>query len=141
MAFNKKKIYKLALQIIEEKNILDITELIAFLPCQKSVFYTFFPAESEESEKIKDLISTNKRIACGSLKRKWIGSENATLQIAAYKLMGDEDEVHRLSGTKQETTLKGDKDNPIQFDDEIGRKKLIAELSAELGLELNKESK
>lgn len=140
MAFNKSKIYKLAIKTIQENECLDIRELIALLPCQTTCFYSFFPADSKESETFKELINTNKVKACGGLKRKWIKSENATLQIAAYKLMGDEDEVHRLSGTKQETTLKGDKDNPIHFDDEVGRKKLIAELSLELGIEVNKKS-
>lgn len=132
MAYNKKKIYKQALSIIQEKQCLDITELIALLPCQKSIFYTFFPNDSEELDSIKELIGTNKRIVCGSLKRKWIQSENSTLQIAAYKLLGEEDEVHRLSGTRNETTLKGDKDHPIEFNDEVSRNKLIAELSKEL---------
>jgi len=134
MAFNKKKILKQALELIKEKQILDITELTALLPCHRATFYSFFPADSDELDNIKDLINTNKRIVCGSLKRKWIASENSTLQIAAYKLMGEDEEVHRLNGSKQETTLKGDKDHPIQFDDEVGRNKLIAELSAELGL-------
>jgi len=132
MAFNKKKIYKQALELINKKEILDITELTALLPCHRSTFYLFFPADSDELDNIKDLIDTNKRIVCGSLKRKWIGSENSTLQIAAYKLMGSDEEVHRLSGTRQETTLKGDKDHPIEFNDEVSRNKLIAELTKEL---------
>ncbi len=139
MAFNRKKIYKNALAIIEEKECLDITELIAFLPCTRATFYTFFPGDSDDLDTLKELINTNKKVACGMMKRKWIKSENPTLQIAAYKLMGEDEEVHRLNGSKTETTLKGDKDNPIQFDDEIGRNKLIAELTKELGLSGIKE--
>lgn len=132
MAFSKSKIYKQAIKLIEEKECLDIRELVAFLPCQTTCFYAFFPATSKESETFKEMINTNKVKACGGLKRRWIKSENATLQIAAYKLMGDEDEVHRLSGTRNETTLKGDKDHPIELNDEVSRNKLIAELSKEL---------
>ena len=132
MAFNKKKIYKLAISTIEEKECLDITELIISLPCQRSTFYTFFPEDSDELDNLKELINVNKTKACGTLKRKWIKSDNPTLNIAAYKLMGSDEEVHRLNGSRTETTLKGDKDNPIQIDDEVGRNKLIAELTAEL---------
>jgi len=134
MAFNKKKIYKQALELIKEKECLDIAELIAFLPCSKATFYIFFPKDSDELDLFKEMIDTYKTKACGFMKRKWMNSENPTLQVAAYKLMGKTQEVHRLNGTKQETTLKGDKDHPIEFNDEIGRNKLIAELTAELGL-------
>jgi len=131
MAFNRKKIYKQSISIIEEKECLDITELIAFLPCTRATFYSFFPGDSNDLDTLKELINTNKKVACGMMKRKWIKSENPTLQIAAYKLMGEEEEVHRLNGTKTETTLKGDKDHPIEFNDEVSRNKLIAELTAE----------
>jgi len=141
MAFNKTKIYKLSLKLIVEKECLDIRELIALLPCQTTCFYSFFPADSKESETIKEMINTNKVKACGGLKRKWIKSENATLQIAAYKLMGEDEEVHRLNGSKQETTLRGDKDHPIEFNDEVSRNKLIAELTKELAGELQQETK
>lgn len=132
MAFNKKKIYKQALDLIVSKECLDIAELIVFLPCSKQTFYVFFPKDSDELDLFKEMINANKTKACGFMKRKWMNSENATLQVAAYKLMGRVEEVHRLNGTRNETTLKGDKDHPIEFNDEVSRNKLIAELSKEL---------
>lgn len=132
MAFSQNKIYKQSLKIIEEKGVLDIKELITLLPCNKSTFYELFPAESEKMESLKELINDNKIVQCGSLKRKWLKSENATLQIAVYKLMGDDDEVHRLNASRTESTLKGDPEHPIQINDEAKRDKLIAELTAKL---------
>lgn len=132
MAFVKEKIYKQALKIVKEKKILDIRELINFLPCNKSTFYLFFPAQSEEMETIKENIEDNKIVVCGSLKRKWINSDSPVLQIAAYKLISSDEEAHRLNGSKTESTIRGDKDNPIEINDEAGRNKLIAELTAEL---------
>jgi len=141
MAFNKKKIYKQAVSLIAEKECLDIAELIVFLPCSKQTFYSFFPKDSDELDLFKELINENKIKACGFMKRKWMKSENPTLQVAAYKLMGKTHEVHRLNGTKQETTIKGDKDHPIEFNDEVSRNKLIAELTKELAGELQQETK
>ena len=37
-----------------------------------------------------------------SMRDKWYKSENATLQVCLMKLIADEDEAHRLNGTKRE---------------------------------------
>ena len=36
------------------------------------------------------------------MRAKWYASDNATLQIGLMKLISDEDEAHRLNGTKRE---------------------------------------
>ena len=36
------------------------------------------------------------------MRDKWYNSDNATLQIALMKLIADDDEAHRLNGTKRE---------------------------------------
>ena len=37
-----------------------------------------------------------------SMRTKWYESDNATLQIGLMKLIADDDEAHRLNGTKRE---------------------------------------
>jgi hypothetical protein len=37
-----------------------------------------------------------------SMRQKWYESDNATLQIGLMKLISDDDEAHRLNGTKRE---------------------------------------
>jgi len=131
--FNKKKIFKQALDVIKEKQCLTIEEVVSFLPCSKTTFYDFFPATSEESEAVKDAIGVNCVKATGAMIRNWIKSDAPpALQMGAMKILGTEEQAHRLNGSKMETTLKGDAEHPISFDDEVGRNKLIAELSQEL---------
>jgi hypothetical protein len=37
-----------------------------------------------------------------SMRDKWYHSDNATLQIGLMKLISEDNEAHRLNGTKQE---------------------------------------
>ena len=36
------------------------------------------------------------------MRKKWYKSDNPTLQIGLMKLISDDDEAHRLNGTKRE---------------------------------------
>jgi len=132
MAYNKKKILKQALETVKTKNLFFIEDIVALLPCDKTTFYRFFPPESNEYNEIKELLEENKVTVKSNMRKKWYESDNPSLQISLMKIIGTDEEAHRLNGSKQETTLKGDKENPIQIDDEVGRNKLIAELTAEL---------
>lgn len=134
MAYVKSKIYKEAQRVIKEKNLFFVEDIIALLPCDKTTFYRFFPPESNESNTIKDLLDQNKVTVKANMRKKWYESENPSLQISLMKIIGTDEEAHRLNGSRQETTLKGDKENPIQIDDEAGRLRLIAELQSEFGL-------
>lgn len=132
MAYNKRKIYKSALTIIKEKNLFFVEDIVAMLPCTKTTFYDFFKIDSDEMNTIKEALEANKVAVKANMRKKWYESDNPSLQISLMKIIGTDEEAHRLNGSKQETTLKGDKDHPIEFNDEVSRNKLIAELSKEL---------
>jgi len=58
-------------------------------------------------------VDTKEKIKHG-LRTKWYNSDNATCQVALYKLLGTDDECHRLNGSKQEIdhTSKGQSIKP-----------------------------
>lgn len=132
MAYSKRKLLKQALETAKTKNLFFIEDIVALLPCDKTTFYRHFPVESNEYNAIKEVLEENKITVKSNMRKKWYESDNPSLQISLMKIIGTDEEAHRLNGSKQETTLKGDKENPIQIDDEVGRNKLIAELTAEL---------
>lgn len=136
MAYSKRKLLKQAVDTAKSKNLFFIEDIVALLPCDKTTFYRHFPPDSNEYNAIKEVLDENRVTIKSNMRKKWYESDSPPLQIALMKMIATDEEAHRLNGTKQETTLKGDKDNPIAFDDEAGRKKLIAELTAELGSEL-----
>jgi len=97
MAYNQKEIFNKALKVITKNNLYFIEDVVAFLPCDKTTFYRFFEVESNEYNAIKELLDQNRINAKVGLRKKWNDSDNATLQIGLYKLIGSEDERKKLN--------------------------------------------
>lgn len=96
----EEKIYDKCLELLEnDKNsIRYIDELVAYLPICRTTFYDYFKLNSNKLNIIKELIDNNKVKVKSDLRRKWETSDNATLQMGAYKLLANEDELDRLNG-------------------------------------------
>ena len=62
---------------------------------------------------IKDELNKNKIKMKAGLRKKWYMNNNATTQIALYKLISNEDELIRLNN--QDITSKGEAIRPIQI--------------------------
>ncbi len=113
MAYDTKKLEKMALAAIEEHGLIFIEEVISYLPCASSTFYDH---ELEKSEAIKDAINFNKVSKKAKLRKNWEKSENATLNISLYKLLANEEELQRLSVQKIEHSGKQEQEHKINFD-------------------------
>jgi hypothetical protein len=72
------------------------------LPCDKTTFYRFFEVESNEYNTIKELLDKNKIEIKNGLRNKWFNGNNPLTQMALYKLIGTEEEYHRIASTKTE---------------------------------------
>ena len=102
MAFDKSKIYDQAIKIITEKKLFFIEDVVAYLPCTKTTMYEFFPINSNEMNNIKELLERNKIDIKAGLRSKWYNSNNPLTQMALYKIIGTEEEYHRIASTKTE---------------------------------------
>jgi hypothetical protein len=73
----------------------------------------------DKIDSIKEAIYDNKRTGVTTLIDKWITSDNATLQIAAFKQICEEDERQKLNQQYIDHTSKGDaiQLTPIIFTD------------------------
>lgn len=103
MAYNKEAIFEQAKQVTKEKNLVFVEEIVSFLPIGKTAFYDFFPPESDKLNELKEIIEENKVGMKAGLRGKWYTDGNATTEIALYKLLGTDEEAHRLNGSKQVT--------------------------------------
>ncbi len=103
----KEKYESEILEVIEKKRIFQIQDIFAFYNgCSSSTFYNH---ELEKLESIKDALRKNKIITKQALKQKWAQSDNATLQIALFKLICEDDERQKLNQQHIDHTSKGDK--------------------------------
>jgi hypothetical protein len=78
---------------------------------------TAYEYNLHESHTIKAAFEQNRNKAVNYLMQKWIASDNPTLQIAAMRIVADEDDRQRLNQHYIDHTTKGDKiaQPPIQW--------------------------
>lgn len=97
MAYDKNKILEDCVSAIRNERLTFFTDLALFVEPAMSTLYEW---ELEKSEVIKAELSKNRLAAKRKMRAKWEDSDNATLQIAAYKLIADKDELENLTVNK-----------------------------------------
>lgn len=105
MAITKKEKLKMSLEAIEKNKLVFIDDIIAYVPFTRATFYN---AGLDKLDSIKDALNENKIKMKQGMKAKWYKSENATLQVALYKLIGSDEEAHRLNGSHQKIDQKSE---------------------------------
>jgi hypothetical protein len=100
--YNRTKIYEQAQELIKTKKLFFIEDVVTLLPCSRSTFWDMFPDKSDELDNIKDLLDKNKIEVKNGLRNKWYNGNNPLTQMALYKLIGTEEEYHRIASTKTE---------------------------------------
>ena len=101
MAYDKKKIFEQAKEMIVKHKLFFIEDIVAFLPCDKTTFYSFFKVESNELNELKDLLNINRTELKVSMRSKWYKSNAPALQMALMKLIASPEELRKLSMNHQ----------------------------------------
>ena len=102
MTYDKNELYERSLGIIENNDdIVFMYDVIVELGISTATFYDYFPDKSNDLNKLKEKLIANKSYQKRKLRKKWYDSDNATLNLCAYKLLADDDE-HRALSDKQE---------------------------------------
>ncbi len=128
MAYKKQEIIDLCLEVIEREDIIFQDELIAYIPISESTFYQWKLGQSEE---LKRAINSNKIVSKATQRKNWRASENATLQLASYRLSSTEEERRLLATNYTDITTGGEKILPYDMSDK-DRAQKVAELRGEL---------
>lgn len=97
MAYDKKKIFEQAKEVIVKHKLFFIEDIVAFLPCDKTTFYRFFEPESNEYNELKELLETNRVSLKVSMRKKWYDSDAPALQMGLMKLLSNDEELRKLS--------------------------------------------
>ena len=111
MAYDKKKIYEQAKEMIVKHRLFFFDDIIAYLPISSSTFYAW---EMEKSEELKELLNQNRTELKVSMRSKWYTSNAPALQMALMKLIASPEELRKLSmqfiESENTNTIK-----PIEF--------------------------
>lgn len=105
------------LEAIQKHPIFCFNDIFVYYEaCSRSTAYAH---GLDKSDSIKEAIYKNRRKGVTSLKAKWLKSENATLQLAAMRLICDADEHRALN--QNYTNIRVDENNEtkadVDFDD------------------------
>ena len=113
MAYNRKKIFEQAKEMIVKHKLFFVDDIVAFLPCSKSSFYEFYPDGSDELDELKELLNVNRTTLKVSMRSKWYTSNAPALQMALMKLICSDEERKKLSMTYNDVTTDGEKINRV----------------------------
>lgn len=108
----KTRLFNKALKLIKEDDeILLMSDLYTALGISSSSFYEYFPANSEETETIKEALEVTRAKIKKGLRKKWYKSDTAALQISLYKLIATPEERQILS--QNDVKLSGELTNNV----------------------------
>ena len=108
------------LEAIQKHPIFCFNDIfVYYTACVRSTAYEH---NLDKSDNIKEAIYKNRRKGVTSLKAKWLKSENATLQLAAMRLICDADEHRALN--QNYTNIRVDENNEKQADVDFDEIKL-----------------
>lgn len=95
MGKTKEQHEKEILDIIVKNKVMKINHIFQhYTDLQRAQFYNI---ELDKSDIIKEAISKNKSKAISYMLNKWVGSDNATLQISAFKVLCEDEDRKKLS--------------------------------------------
>lgn len=115
MAYDRKKIFEQAKEVIVKHKLFFVEDIVAFLPCGKTAFYEFFPPDTNEMNELKGLLETNRTELKVSIRSKWYKSNAPALQMALMKLIATPEELKKLSMQYNDHTTGGEKISVINL--------------------------
>lgn len=100
-----------AIKAIEENKLIFLEDICAFTAISTATLYSKFPVDSEDLKELKDLLDKNKVTFKTGLRKKWFDGDNATTQLALYKLCSTNEEHKKLSQNSAPESDQSDKAN------------------------------
>jgi hypothetical protein len=92
-----------ALKLIEEKALVFLEDVVAFMPICKKTFYNYGLHDLHE---IREAIDNNKVCTKHNMRQDWLQSDSAPLQLGLYKLLGTREERLALSNSVENTIVQ-----------------------------------
>ena len=118
MPYDTKILKEKAIEAIEKNKLIFVEDVCAYIGIAKSTFYEHFPIDTNDSNELNELLNKNKIILKIGMRKKWFDSDNATLQMALYKLCSTDVEHRKLQMNYTDITTNSESIKPdVDFDD------------------------
>ena len=106
---DKEKLKAKAIEVINKNKLIFVEDICAMCGVSKDSYYKYFPVGSDDFDYLSNLLNENKISLKVGLRKKWFESDNATTQMALYKLCSTEIEHKKLQQNYSDITTKGEK--------------------------------
>ena len=113
MKYTTEQILTKAKEIIPKHRLIFIEDVCAMVGIDKTTFYRYITVDSNEYNELRRLLDENKIAIKTGLRKKWFESDNATTQMALYKLCSTTEEHKKLQQNYTDVTTDGDKINNL----------------------------
>ena len=115
MPYDTKVLKQKAIEAIKKNKLIFIEDIAAMLGINKTTLYNHFPIDTDDFNELTTLLNENKINLKVSLRKKWFDSDNATTQMALYKLCSTPEEHKKLQQNYTDVTSNNETiNNPIQ---------------------------
>lgn len=115
MAYDTKELHERCMKAIKDQGLFFIKDIPPMVGIAESTWWEHFPRESEERKKQDEALAQNRVTLKVSMRSRWYQNNNATIQLALYKLIADDDERRRLAQQYIDHTTEGEQINPIDW--------------------------
>ena len=105
MAYKTPELEQKALEVIQKNMLVFISDVCSFMNLSKQTFYDH---KLDQLDSIKEALEKNKSTLKAGLRKKWYESDNATVQIALYKLIGSDEESDRINSQQIKAKHSGE---------------------------------
>ena len=109
MAYSTEILKAKATEAIKKNKLIFVEDICAMIGISKSTFYEHFPVNQNDSNELSDLLEENKINLKVAMRKKWFDNDNATLQMALYKLCSTDTEHKKLQQNYTDLTTDGEK--------------------------------
>lgn len=106
--YDKEEIKKTAIEAIKKHNLFFISDIVAYVPCSRSTFYSYFTEDSDELDEFKELLEQNRVKTKSAIRAKLLQSNKAGELLALYRLVCTPDERRVLNQQYIEMNAKDD---------------------------------
>lgn len=118
MAYDTETLKTKAIEVIKKNRLIFIEDVCAMIGISKPCFYDHFKLNSNDYNELNALLDENKISLKVLLRKKWFDSDNATTQMALYKLCSEPEELKKLSTSHVDMTTNGKDLNAKKMTDE-----------------------
>ena len=108
MAYDTEILKEKAIDAIKKNKLIFVEDICSMIGIAKSTYYEHFREGSNDSNELTSLLDENKISLKVSLRKKWFDSDNATTQMALYKLCSTDVEHKKLQQNYSDVTSKGE---------------------------------